>query len=200
MLPENNLNDIVACIWAELTRAASDEGSDGNSEFRYAQLATIGPQNWPQTRTVILRHADAERREVGFHTDRRSAKAAELATETAVALVAHDRPRGLQIRLWGQAELHVEDARASEAWAALYPPLRTPYRTPFAPGNLIETPETADPTDASRNPANPEFGYENFAFVAIRVARLEWLQLHPTGHRRARFEWSSRWEGHWLAP
>ncbi len=196
MLPADDLNEINACIWAELTHAASE----GVSEFRHAQLATIGPQNWPQSRTVILRHADVERREVGFHTDRRSAKAAELATETAVALVAYDRPRGLQIRLWGQAELHVDDASATEAWATLYPPLRKPYRSLYAPGHLLETPQTADPEEPSHNPSDPDSGYENFAFVAIRVARLEWLQLRPTGHRRARFEWNSRWEGHWLAP
>ncbi len=196
MLPQDDLDEINASIWAELTIAASQ----GASEFRHAQLATIGPQNWPQSRTIILRHADAERREVGFHTDRRSAKAAELATETAVALVAYDRPRGLQIRLWGQADLHMDDASATEAWATLHPPLRKPYRSLYAPGHLLETPETAEPEDASHNPADLDFGYENFAFVAIRVVRLEWLQLRPTGHRRARFEWNSRWEGHWLAP
>ena len=117
-----------------------------------------------------------------------------------MALVAYDRPRGLQIRLWGQAELHMDDTYANEAWTALYPPLRTPYRTPYAPGSPLDMPDTADRRDAERSPADPDTGYENFAFVAIRVARLEWLQLRPTGHRRARFEWNSRWEGRWLAP
>jgi hypothetical protein len=196
MLPEDNLEAIAACAWAELTRAAHD----GDSEFRHAQLATIGAQNWPQSRTVILRHADAERREVGFHTDARSAKAAELAHESAVALVAYDRPRGLQLRLWGQAELHVMDTSAEEAWIALYPPLRAPYRTNHISGHPLDEPADADPTNAARNPADPNAGYENFAFVAIHVARLEWLQLRPTGHRRARFEWNSGWEGRWLAP
>jgi len=196
MPPENDLDAIADFAWAELTLAAHD----GESQFRHAQLATVGPQGWPQSRTVILRHADAGRRETGFHTDRRSAKAAELASQTAVALAAYDRPRGLQLRLWGQADLHVDDAAAQAAWAALHPPLRTPYRAIHAPGKPLDAPEAGDPADAALNPADPDSGYENFAFVVIRVARLEWLQLRPTGHRRARFEWNTRWEGNWLAP
>lgn len=196
MLPGDDLDAIAAYAWAELVRAASD----GDSQFRHAQLATTGAQGWPQSRTVILRHADADRREVGFHTDRRSAKVAEMDAETPVALVAYDRPRGLQLRLWGQAELHVEDARAEQAWAALYPPLRVPYRSPLAPGRTVDVAGAADPSEAARSPADPDAGYANFAFVAVRVVRLEWLHVRPTGHRRARFEWHGRWEGHWLAP
>ncbi len=196
MLPEDDLEAIVAHAWAELTRAASDS----DSQFRHAQIATTGAQGWPQVRTVILRHADTERREVGFHTDRRSAKVAEMEAQTAVALIAYDRPRGLQLRLWGQAGLHVEDASAAQAWAALHPPLRLPYRAPLAPGRTVGTAGAADPMEAARNPADPDEGYRNFAFVAVRVVRLEWLHLRPTGHRRARFEWNGRWQGHWLAP
>jgi hypothetical protein len=196
MLPEEDLDAIAGFIWTELTNAATD----GTSEFRHAQLATIGAQGWPQSRTIILRHADTQRREVGFHTDRRSTKAAELAINTSVAVVAYDRPRGLQLRLWGQAELYFDDSRTEQIWAALFPPLRTPYRDQYAPGTPLDTPIVADPSDNARNPANPDAGFENFAFVTIRVVRLEWLHLRPTGHRRARFEWDAGWQGNWLAP
>jgi pyridoxine/pyridoxamine 5'-phosphate oxidase len=196
MIPEEDLDAIISFAWDELERAATDR----DSQFRHTQLATTGPHGWPQLRTVILRHADAAQRQVGFHTDCRSAKFAEMDADTSVALVAHDRPRELQLRLWGQAELHVQDTRAEAAWEALYPPLRVPYRTPFAPGRPIETPGAADPAEAARS-AGPAAGFENFGFVVIRVIRLEWLQLRPgKGHRRARFEWNGAWEGNWLAP
>jgi hypothetical protein len=120
--------------------------------------------------------------------------------ETAVALAAYDRARGLQIRLTGQAGLHAEDARAAEAWAALYPPLRTPYRLQISPGRPLSDPAEGDPTPAMREPRDADAGFENFAFVSVRAIRLEWLQLRPTGHRRARFEWNGRWNGTWLAP
>jgi len=113
MVPDDDLAAIPAFAWAELERAAHDR----DSPFRHAQLATAGPHGWPQLRTVILRFADAARRQVGFHTDRRSTKVTEMDAETAVALAAYDRARGLQIRLTGQAGIHVEDARAAEAWA-----------------------------------------------------------------------------------
>jgi hypothetical protein len=105
VLPDDDLDAIADFAWSELTRAAAVS----DSQFRHAQLATIGAQGWPQSRTVFLRHADASRREIGFHTDRRSAKAAELAANTSLAIVAYDRARGLQLRLWGPAEIHVGD-------------------------------------------------------------------------------------------
>lgn len=196
MSPEDDLDTIVGSAWADLERAAADR----DSQLRHAQIASTGSHGWPQLRTVSIRHADAAQRQVGFHTDCRSAKCVEMDADTSVALVAYDRPRELQIRLWGQAELHVEDMRAKAEWEALYPPLRIPYRTAFAPGRPIDTPGAADPTEAARN-AKPNAGFENFGFVAIRIIRLEWLQLRPgRGHRRARFEWNGGWDGSWLAP
>lgn len=196
MIPEDDLDAIIGFAWDELTRAAADR----DSQFRHAQLATTGPHGWPQLRTVILRHADAAQRQVGFHTDCRSAKVGEMDADTSVSLVAYDRPRELQLRLWGQADLHNRDARAAAMWARLYPPLRVPYRTAVPPGRPIDTPDAADPDRMARN-AGPDEGFQNFTFVSIRVVRLEWLRLRPgQGHRRARFEWNGRWEGSWLAP
>jgi hypothetical protein len=196
MLPNDTLDAIIGYAWSELTNAATD----GESQFRHAQLATVGSQGWPQSRTIILRHADADRREIGFHTDRRSSKAGEIEASAPVALVAYDRSRGIQVRLWGQAELHASNDQAKSAWDALYPPLRTPYRTPYTSGQPLEDPALADPTDAARNPADLDEGFQNFSFVKIAVVRLEWLHLRPAGHRRARFEWNSGWHGRWLAP
>ncbi|MDH3665966.1 MAG: pyridoxamine 5'-phosphate oxidase family protein [Paracoccaceae bacterium] len=196
MAPPDDLDTILRFVWDELTRAATD----GASQFRHAQVATIGAQGWPQSRTVILRHADEAAREVGFHTDCRSAKAGEIAAQSQVAVTAYDRPQGIQIRLWGQADLHNADDRAREAWTALYAPLRAPYRTNFPPGSPVEVAGTADPTDAARSPEDPDKGFTNFAFVPVRTVRLEYLHLRPTGHRRARFDWGSGWQGRWLAP
>ena len=196
-IPEDDFDAIIGFAWNALELAATDR----DSPFRHAQVATTGPHGWPQLRTVILRHGNAAQRQVGFHTDCRSAKAAEMDADTSVALVTQDRPRELQIRLWGQADLHVEDAAARAAWDALYPPLRMPYRTAFAPGKAIDSPGDADPTPEAIAPADPDAGFENFALVLVRVVRLEWLRLPPgKGHRRARFEWGAAWEGTWLAP
>ncbi len=196
MVPDDDLAAISRFAWTELERAARDR----DSLFRHAQLATVDPHGLPRVRTVILRCADAARREIGFHTDRRSAKVAETGSTAAVALVAYDRARSLQIRLLGQAEAHTGDARAAEAWEGLYTPLRTPYRLDRAPGEPLDDPATGDPTPAMREPADRDAGFDNFAFVAVRVDQLEWLQLRQAGHRRARFEWNGRWDGSWLAP
>ena len=51
-----------------------------------------------------------------------------------------------------------------------------------------------------RKPEDPDEGFENFAFVPVVAARLEFLHLRPTGHRRARFRFGSAWVGEWLSP
>jgi len=196
MTPPDDLAAILRFVWDELTRAASD----GESRFRHAQLSTIGTDGAPQSRSVILRHADESARVTGFHTDARSTKIGELGRVPRVALLAYDRPRGLQIRVWGAASLHRGDTRARAAWDALYPPLRTPYRNRFAPGTALDDPASADPTAEAREPADPDQGFETFAFVPIRADGLEFLRLSRDGHRRARFEWRDGWQGRWLAP
>ena len=196
-IPGDDLDAIAGFAWAELERAASDR----DSAFRHAQLATTGAHGWPQVRTVILRHGDAAARLVGFQTDRRSAKVAEIRAASPVALVTQDRARELQLRLWGQAAVHGDDEVARAAWEALYPPLRLPYRQAVAPGRAVEEAGTADPAPETLAPDDPEAGFHNFALVLVRVARLEWLRLRPgQGHRRARFEWNGGWQGQWLAP
>ena len=95
--PDHDLDAIAGFAWAELVNAATDR----DSQLRHAQLATIGAQGWPQSRTVILRHADAVRREVGFHTNRRSSKVAEMVAQTPVALVITGWHAGTPLSIHG---------------------------------------------------------------------------------------------------
>ncbi|MEO0960732.1 MAG: pyridoxamine 5'-phosphate oxidase family protein, partial [Pseudomonadota bacterium] len=73
-LPEDDLDAVVEAAWKRLERGAADK----RSAFNTLQLATIGPQGWPEQRTVVLRRVETAERRVTFHTDRRSAKAAEI--------------------------------------------------------------------------------------------------------------------------
>jgi pyridoxine/pyridoxamine 5'-phosphate oxidase len=78
------LEGTLASAWALLARAAADP----RHPCRVVQLATVGLDGAPRLRSVILRGIEPAMRVLRLHTDRRSAKAAEIAVEPRVALLA----------------------------------------------------------------------------------------------------------------
>jgi hypothetical protein len=162
--------------------------------FNTLSVATLGPQGWPELRTVILRRVEPAERRVVFHTDRRSAKAGEIVADGRVSLLFWDPRAKLQLRLWGQARILTEDPLAEEEWRRLSLQSRRIYRTPQPPGRILPDPAQGDG-------ATEGDGRGVFAAVPVTVMRLEWLHLRPGGHRRARFEPGAEgWQGRWLAP
>lgn len=189
-LPGDSLAAIATEVWLRLARGAADR----RAAFSRMQVATLTAQGWPDIRTVILRGADEAGRRLSFHTDRRSAKASEIAADGRVALHLWDPQAEVQLRLWGQAAVESEGTEAEAAWSRLAPRQRQVYHAPLAPGSTLRAPAEADP------PHPPADGRGAFARVDVTVARFEWLELRLTGHRRARFDWQKGWQGRWLAP
>lgn len=169
--------------------------ADRRGPFRTPTLATVGLDGTPQQRTVVLRCFDAEARTCEVHTDRRSAKVAEVLREPRVALHAYEPAAAVQIRLSGLATLHHgPDALADAAWAAAHPSSRLSYASDFVPGSTVPEPPPA-PTDSAA-------ARDRFAVLLLRFDALEWLWLAPHGHRRARFAWDAegRLAATWLVP
>jgi hypothetical protein len=182
--------------WALLERATADR----RSPMRTVQVATVA-EDGARVRTVVLRGAGREERCLRFHTDARSGKMAELEHQPAVEICAYDPKAKIQLRLRGAATLHRTDAVAEAAWTATAPYSRVCYRAAYAPGAPLDAPQEGDPTDAARNPADPEAGRDAFVAVTVEVTRIEWLYLAARGHRRAVFGWNgTAWQGQWLAP
>ncbi len=106
MTPE--LQSLLDDIWRGLSRAAVDR----RHGWRTPVLATVGADGAPRARTVVLRAVERETRTLRLHTDRRSAKAAEIARNPNVALVFWDARARLQLRTVGIAALLTEGGRA----------------------------------------------------------------------------------------
>ncbi|MEM7496416.1 MAG: pyridoxamine 5'-phosphate oxidase family protein [Pseudomonadota bacterium] len=189
-LPEDDLDAMIDAAWKRLERGAADK----RAAFNTLQIATLGPQGWPEQRTVILRRVETAERRVTIHTDRRSAKAAEIEADGRVSLLFWDARAKLQLRLWGQARLLTDDPLTDEAWDRLTAHGRRIYRTPVPPGRTLRAPEDGDGL-------RDDDGRSVFAAIPITVMRLEWLHLRTGGHRRARFEPAAEgWQGRWLGP
>lgn len=193
----DDLDETLGHAWRMLVRGAADR----RSGLHTVQLATVAPDGGPRVRTLVLRGADPAGRTVRLHTDTRAEKGDHILAEPRVELCAYDPRAKIQIRLRGTAELQCSGALVDAAWAATGAASRVCYRAVVAPGAEIVAPALGDPTEAARNPDDPDAGRAHFSAMVIAVERLDWLYLAARGHRRAAFDWDGTgWQGRWLGP
>ena len=183
-------DDILDDLWQRLANATVD----AHNPFRTASLCSLRNDGSPDARSVVLRHADRATREIVFHTDRRSEKCEQLARDARSACLFYDPAEKLQLRVRTNATLHSDDAIADTQWQNLPDRNRLVYATSFAPGTVLDTFGTPTLTAASA-------GRSNFSVIRCVVMSIDWLYLHPDGHRRMRFDGlNETMSGKWIAP
>ena len=185
-------------------REAFSEGvRSAKHGFHAPTLATVY-NGAPDARTVILRLADWDRAALACHTDARSPKLDQLRDTPEVCWVFYDAPSKLQVRAFGTASVHTNDAFADERWAASSLSSRRCYLAPHAPGQASDTPSGNLPESVrGRIPTEAESrpGRANFAAISCFVSRIDALLLLSTGHLRAGFVVTPEgWTGTWLEP
>ncbi len=178
-----DLDELADLCWELLERGADDPADP----FHTAALATCDGGH-PRSRTVILRSVDPRQRLIRCYTDARSTKVAELRACPFASWLFYDPERRIQLRLFGRVTLHQEDAVARRAWEAL-PPQGRWYYCGSPPGEPVEARRSgSEPSPGGEtSEAGAESGRPNFAVIACEVEQMEWLDLNPPGHRRARF-------------
>ena len=183
------LDQLIACVWALL----NDGVARRDAAFHTPVFASQG--EWgPDARTVVLRAADAQKRQVICQTDTRSPKVLQLTDNPRVAWVFYDPEQKLQLRLHGLATLHDHDTLARSRWEASAPASRACYANSPGPGARVAAPDAVSSLDEAQ-------GYRNFLVISCEVQHLDWLFLSANHHRRARFSWQGNaWHGHWVAP
>ena len=203
-MPLPDITSLLADVRATLTRAVVD----AKHEWHLPVVSTMDLQGRPTARTVVFRRLEWEEDETApvlkFHTDARSRKVAEIQGCGDVAWVFYDRRRKIQLRASGVARVHHRDEVADEGWARTSLSSRRCYLAPHAPSTVLEAWDSNLPPDlrrASPDEAASEAGRAAFSVVSTRVDRLEWVELHHDGHRRAEWSWTSDGvQAAWLAP
>ena len=176
-----SLTDIEAAIWQELDRAIHGRGH----AWRTAVLATVDGDA-ADARSVVLRDLDAAQRMLLMYTDARSPKAQQLATHPQGMLVLWSAALGWQLRLRVALALETTGLRVTSRWATLkLTPAAQDYLSPLPPGMALGTPPP------------PRQSRDHFAVLAAQVLSVDWLELHPQGHRRALF---SADNAAWITP
>lgn len=176
------LDEIEASIWSELEnslvarpRSEPDrmDASEPPHEWRVAVLATVA-DGQADARSLVLREVDAAERRLIFYTDARSPKVRQIEQSPQGMLIFYSRELGWQLRM--QVRLNVETAglAVSSRWARLQTSAGArDYLSVAAPGRPLDAP-LADL--GSRG---------HFAMIEAMAETVDWLELHPEGHRRA---------------
>lgn len=169
--------------------------SNRRSGFHTCSVATLREDGRPTVRTVVLRGFREEARELVFHTDMRSGKAAEILKNPAIAMLFYDPEQKIQIRLDCHARIDSRNDTSLASWQKSRAMSRVCYAQAAAPGTMLNGATAMGPQLLD------DLAYENFAVVSARIEALDWLYLAVQGHRRAYFTWG---EGEpaqtWLAP
>ena len=179
------LQEVEAAVWMELALAVRDKAH----AWRTPVLATIemgvdGPR--AEARTVVLREVDASARTLRFCTDSRSPKVRQLRARPDATLVMWSQPLGWQLRCAVRVVLAEDSQDVAARWERLKAsPAAQDYMSPLAPGAVLGSPFS-------------EPGHEShFAVATAQVQSIDWLELHPEGHRRALLAATDRL---WLQP
>ena len=184
-MPERlkTLPEIEAALWQELLHATRDR----HHEWRTLVLATAALDAQgaagADARTVVLREVDADARQLRVYTDARARKVAQVAAHPAATLLMWSKRLGWQLRCRATCTVDDEGLAVSSRWASIkLSPAAQDYLSPLAPGSALDA---QTPAVAQR---------ECFAVLTAQVTRIDWLELHRAGHRRAVFgDGVARW-------
>jgi hypothetical protein len=199
----DRLDDLGAVqdhVWDRLATAAADPGA----AWRTPTFGTAH-DGGPDLCTVVLRAAAPEERRLAFHTARRSEKVAAIRAGSRIAWHAWDPDTAEQVRLYGSARVHVDDAVAEAMWEEQSPASLAVHARTRAPGASLDAPDDGLVEAVQAEPiarADVADGWEHFAVVRTVIDAMDWLHLHPEGHYRAQFRYDEAGGGtaQWVAP
>jgi pyridoxamine 5'-phosphate oxidase len=173
--------------WRRIAEWLATAAGSSRHPLHLLSVATVDAGGAAEVRTVVLRGFDEVKREVRFHTDLRSGKAAAIRRDARVGLHWYDPEARLQIRIPATASLHHADDVARHGWEHSQPMSRACYLTAHRPGDELTSfpPAPAAPMDGD------DTGLKNFCVVRCRFDSVELLALHATGHERVRIDVTS---------
>lgn len=168
------LADVEAACWAELGAAVAHR----SHAWHAGVLATIEGDR-ADARMVVMREIDVDRRVVRFFSDSRAGKIRQLQDHPQGTLVFWCPTRCWQLRAAVTLEAETDGLAVTSRWAQVkLRSAKLDYLSHLPPGT---------PLAGADEPSRMAGGLGHFAVVSAQVTSLDWLELNPTGHRRARF-------------
>ena len=178
-------------IWKQIQAELTDAARNPGHPFRYATLATIGLEQVPRLRTVVLRDFDPERFELTFYTDSRSKKMLHIKENNKVSLLMYRGDELLQLRLEGLAVREKDNTVLRDHWKRVEGASQKDYTTLCAPGTEIKSPDRVEYLEDEYH----------FSVVHIHPFKVEYLRLKRPNHIRVQFsKEKENWRSDFLVP
>ncbi len=177
-------------FFRELTQELQLGVSEKGHPFRYGTLATVGADQMPRQRTIVLR-AVSDTLHLGFYTDRRSKKISHIAKNNRVSLLFYHPEKLLQIKIEGMAILQKDTTVLQQHWNQITEGSRKDYTTHIAPGSTVSNPDAVDYLNEAHH----------FCMVNILPYEIEYLKLKRPHHLRVHYRMEGDgWKGQFLVP
>ena len=150
------------------------------------------------SRVIVLRGFDPEKRALRIHTDSRSRKIKDISENSDATLLGYDPGLKIQLKLHGSIDTHYQDKIADLAWRDSQEMSKVCYSISESPGKEIDDPGKYD-VDSEN--INIDEGYKNFAVINFHFNSLEFLYLRSSGHRRSIHLWETEeLRSNWMVP
>ena len=198
------LTGLDRLIWNNLSAGSQSS----QHPWRLGSLSTVQVTDesrvLPQSRTVVLRHADSNARLVECHTDVRSGKVSQLQqgqSGSDASWLFYEHGTRIQLRLNGVTHV-INGDEADRAWRATPLRSRAAYLSIPIPGEPTQGSGPPDTSDRQTTLAESERGRENFRIVRTRVDTVDLLYLREGGHVRAKLSYpvDSAVTVNWVVP
>ena len=180
--PMTEPESLVDLAWSQIKLACIHR----RHPFHTPTLSTLSERG-PESRSVILRSADAENWELRANADYRSPKVTQLRQDARSSWLFYSFPEHLQVRCYGQTHVHHLDEIAEEAWRKSQLLSRRCYLAPIAPSlTLDDLRPNLPPELVGREPteAEAEKGFENFTVLRCQITEMDILSLRYDGNLR----------------
>ena len=150
------------------------------------------------SRVIVLRAFDPEKRILRIHSDSRSRKIKDVSENSDATLLGYDPGLKIQLKLHGSIDTHYQDNIADLAWRDSQEMSKVCYSISESPGKEIDDPGKYD-VDSEN--INLNEGYKNFAVINFHFNSLEFLYLRSSGHRRSIHVWETEeLRSNWMVP
>lgn len=150
-------------------------------------------------RTVVLRAADSESRQLVCYTDVRAMKVEDLRESSRCVWHAYDGQERVQLRLGGHATIHHRDDTSLYYWKRDGYQGRPLYQAITSPGAPMAAHAETQKRDTT--PDEEGAGYQHFAVITATIGEIDYLKLRDDGQDRAGFMYENDvWRMQWLVP
>ena len=167
--------------------------TDGKDDFHTMIFSNI-INNKVDSRCVILRHFDKDKRILIFNTDIRSPKVSAIRDNPETHCLFYHFKEKIQLRITTHSTVHYNDEFHSVGWKNTAISSRKCYLTKYKPSQEIDSMEDGIPIHLlAKIPtvSESEAGKFNFAVIVNRILSIDWLYLSSKGHKRARYDFDN---------